>query len=138
MITTIEIDGLIFTGHEDGEITIERVNKSRNNFAIGIQHRKSFDTFLSKVQGDFSKTAATAVKKPARTAVQSVTARVNTEAKPRSNNEVLPKRIAKEEQGWGIDVKLDSGDVVRYFYEKRDQARVGESSDTIGKRGRIL
>ena len=140
MITTIEIDGLIFTGHEDGEITIERVNKSRNKFAISLQHRKAFDAFLAKTKNpDYAKLATPApVKKPVRSAEQQLAARPATETRTKSNSEVLPKRIAKEEQGWGIDVRLASGEVSRFFYEKRDDARSGDAADQIGQNGRIL
>ncbi len=137
MITTIEIDGLKFTGHEDGEITIERINELRKNFVITNQNRKAFDTFLAGVKrGDDSKVAgAQAARRPARVIDPSASPRASVSAKPKNNEH--PKRISKDDQGWGVDIKLASGDVVRYFYGKRDEARSGIFSDEIGIRGRV-
>lgn len=145
MSTTIEIDGLKFTGYKDGEITIERVNELRKSFVITNQDKKAFVGFLAKVMGpDYSKVIAPAhrmaaagpLEVPLRMAEQPTPARAASDSKPKSVIDEHPKRIAKESHGWGVDIRLASGEVVRYFYEKRDQARTGIFSDEIGYRGR--
>lgn len=49
----------------------------------------------------------------------------------------IPNRlVAKEDQGWGATVFVD-GQAVRYFYDKRDNAREADAGHAIGEAGRV-
>lgn len=47
------------------------------------------------------------------------------------------KLVLKEGKGWGATVYPVKGTPLRFFYDKRDNARAGQVSDKIGKNGRV-
>jgi len=56
---------------------------------------------------------------------------------PSSSKQREPNRgVAKEAQGWGATV-VQNGDAVRYYYDKRDNARAALASHRIGEAGRL-
>ncbi len=66
-------------------------------------------------------------------------AAVNLRAGPEADsgrNKTPNRLVAKEEQGWGASVVVD-GQVVRYYYDKRDNARDASADHQIGEAGRI-
>ena len=62
---------------------------------------------------------------------------MNDSAQPKPARQKEPNRsVAKEAQGWGATVVLDDNPV-RYFYDKRDNARAAIPTHKIGEAGRI-
>ena len=58
------------------------------------------------------------------------------------NRNPLHRCIHREAGAWGVTVWFGGGNglatnVRRYFYKTRKQARDGDISDTVGKRGRV-
>jgi len=54
-----------------------------------------------------------------------------------SGRHKTPNRsVAKEDQGWGATVFVD-GQAVRYYYDKRDNAREAAADHPIGVAGRV-
>ena len=61
----------------------------------------------------------------------------NSSAPSSSAKQREPNRaVTKEAQGWGATVVLN-GDAVRYYYDKRDNARAALASHRIGEAGRL-
>ena len=62
---------------------------------------------------------------------------LNSSAQPKPAKQKEPNRsVAKDAQGWGATVVID-GDAVRYYYDKRDNARAAIATHKIGEAGRV-
>lgn len=78
--------------------------------------------------------ALVAVPRPARTLAA---ASLRTGSGSEGAKQKEPNRsVAKEAQGWGATVVVN-GKAARYYYDKRDSARVAIPSHRIGEAGRI-
>jgi len=65
------------------------------------------------------------------------TPNLNSAAQPKPIKHKEPNRaVAKEAQGWGATVMVD-GDALRYYYDKRDNARAALPTHRIGEVGRV-
>ena len=61
--------------------------------------------------------------------------------RPASAHEVATEKepnrsVAKEERGWGATVIVD-GKAIRYYYDKRDNARAASPDHGVGEAGRL-
>lgn len=121
-------DGDIFFWTDDG-ICLEF---DRKNTAIIIAALRQQEK-LPKTSRSTSPTLAAAPRPPrALTATSLRTGSGSEVAKQKEPN----RSVAKEAQGWGATVIMN-GKAARYYYDKRDNARVASADHKVGEAGRV-
>ncbi|HUY04074.1 MAG TPA: hypothetical protein VMV33_12395 [Rhodocyclaceae bacterium] len=128
VILEIFPDGDIFFWTDDGMcMEFDRKNTALILAALRQQEK------LPKTTRAVPAVPASPLRAPgAATAVSLRAAPARESGHPRTPN----RSVAKEQQGWGATVVVGA-QAVRYYYDKRDNAREADASHQIGEAGRV-
>ena len=121
-------DGDIFFWTDDG-ICLEFDRKNTALIIAALRQQEK----LPKTSRAISPTLATVPHSPRTLAVASLRTSSGAEA---ARQKEPNRSVAKEAQGWGATVVVN-GQPVRYYYDKRDNARVASPDHAIGEAGRL-